>query len=813
MQPPLKQRLSWRPVTLSAEGLENRRTVMARAGAYLYAAGALLGLTVLVSGAAPGSDAVGILAVAVAAALIAAVLIAGWDRLPEWSFHLLLALGTLMIAAANLFLGPFDAALLYLWTVLYACYFFSSVAAAAQVVLVAVCISAGVVADGGEPAAGGRAGLTLATLVIAGIVLRLLRRRVASLIDRLAEAARTDPLTGLVNRREFSARFDVELARSQRNGRPLSLVIGDLDAFKAINDRYGHEGGDRALEQASAALELSGRTCDTVARIGGEEFALLLPDTDSRGAYSVAERLRRAVHEAGGREHFELAISFGVATAPGHGADVERLLRNADRAMYTAKELGGDRTIVHDSQAAALATARATVPGELITPPERRRATLADDAGEEREQIVELLGREDGITPVYQPIVALTTGHVAGYEALARFSDIPRRPPPAWFGQAHRVGLGPALEAMAIRVALASPGRPAGTFLTLNISPSALSSPEVQEVLPRDLDGLVLEVTEQEIVSDDHVLQAELATLRRRGARIAIDDAGSAYAGLQQVMRLQPDLLKLDRALVEGIHARADKAALVESFVRFGLRTGATVCAEGIEHLDDLAVLADLDVQYGQGFALARPAAPWAVPESTISETLLRWSLESQSAGLGPFDLNDSSDRRLEHLSARISNVASVADLNGLTSLIADELRADDVAFSLWRPDEGLLYTIGDHRWAPTGESFRVADYPMTEQVLNALVPLQVLASDPTCDPAEIALLDSLGGFRSLLMVPVVFRGSCLGMMEAYSRTDRPWSRTVINHARIVSNQLGAVLANLTDVPGARSSTGLPHVG
>src|SRR5439155_24712678 len=169
---------------------------------------------------------------------------------------------------------------------------------------------------------------------------------------------------------------------------------------------------------------------------------------------------------------------------------------------------------------------------------------LPDD---ERREVADLLQRDQSVQAVFQPMVALATGHVVGYEALARFPRLGDRNPDVWFAQAHRGGLGPELEVASIRAALAQPGRPAGTLLALNVSPSTLASSVIQTALPEDLNGLVLELTEHELISDEEGLLAQLAAMRARGALIAVDDAGSAYAGLQQVMRLQPDISKLDR--------------------------------------------------------------------------------------------------------------------------------------------------------------------------------------------------------------------------------------------------------------------------
>src|SRR5204862_8174028 len=164
----------------------------------------------------------------------------------------------------------------------------------------------------------------------------------------------------------------------------------------------------------------------------------------------------------------------------------------------------------------------------------------------DRHEVVAIMQDPDGITPVFQPLVALATGRISGYEALTRFKQPPKRFPEQWFNLAARVGLGGALEAHAIKKALDVPNRPPGTYLSLNLSPSTLRTPEVQGVLPYDLTGLVIEITEHELAADDASLAADLAELRARGARVAVDDAGAGYAGLRQPMRVAPDLIKVD---------------------------------------------------------------------------------------------------------------------------------------------------------------------------------------------------------------------------------------------------------------------------
>jgi diguanylate cyclase (GGDEF)-like protein/putative nucleotidyltransferase with HDIG domain len=190
-------------------------------------------------------------------------------------------------------------------------------------------------------------------LVLAGLVLHQ-RRRIAAMRARIADSNRTDPLTGLYNRRAFEELLALELERATRAGRPISVIVGDVDNFRAVNERHGHAAGDTALQAiAQNALKWK-RRIDLAARIGGEEFALLLPETDERGAFIVAERLRRATHRSFVEATPGVTFSFGVATAPAHATDGVGLLRAADSATAAAKDLGGDRTIIYSDEVARM---------------------------------------------------------------------------------------------------------------------------------------------------------------------------------------------------------------------------------------------------------------------------------------------------------------------------------------------------------------------------------------------------------------------------------------------------------------------------
>jgi diguanylate cyclase (GGDEF)-like protein/putative nucleotidyltransferase with HDIG domain len=192
--------------------------------------------------------------------------------------------------------------------------------------------------------------------VVAGAFIVLLRERVGRLVGQLSEAATTDPLTGLLNRRGFHRAVEAELGRAERTGEPFSLLIGDCDFFKSLNDSLGHMTGDKALMEVGQMVSRDRRRIDVVARIGGEEFGLVLPETDQNGAYLVAEGLRTCVAEMFAESPVPLTISFGVATFPAHATNHEELLRAADDALFAAKALGRDRTVLHSPEIRGILT-------------------------------------------------------------------------------------------------------------------------------------------------------------------------------------------------------------------------------------------------------------------------------------------------------------------------------------------------------------------------------------------------------------------------------------------------------------------------
>jgi diguanylate cyclase (GGDEF)-like protein/PAS domain S-box-containing protein len=569
--------------------------------------------------------------------------------------------------------------------------------------------------------------------------------------EQLRHRAFHDALTGLANRALFYDRIEHAVSRGARADAQVAVLFVDLDDFKAANDARGHAEGDRLLQEVARRLTACLRSADTAARLGGDEFGVLLEGiTDAATVTATAARMLEALAQPIELAAGPVAVSasIGIAISTHHDRGVEEFLRKADLAMYEAKRNGKRRAELYHPDL------------ERLDAPDGPRGQWFARNDEHRAEIDDVLADPDGITMVFQPIIDLRTGRIAGYESLSRFNREPRRGPDVWFAQAHRCGLGYALEARAIATALATPGRPNGTYLTFNLSPSSLLSDEILRVLPDRLDGLVVEITENELVSGDPAITHALDDLRARGARLAVDDTGAGYAGLAHVMRLRPDIIKLDRALITGVDSDPAKAPLISSFVRYARDIDATVCAEGVETLQELECLADLDVAYGQGYGIARPSAPWSAVAPEATAACLQ-SFKTTLADAHDTPSRADHDRRLEVLARRLATITTGAELEACLLPVARELQADEVR--LVGPN------AGDHG------------------------ATQLLADDPDADPETTAALRA-EGFASRLTLPISHGGEIVGHLEAYAHDQRPWSRFQVGRARLICYQLGPLL-------------------
>lgn len=341
-------RLAWRG--LEPGGVREDRATMARTFAYLFGTGATLVLISLLLPHSPDRDTTGLLLASVAAYLVAIGFLAGFERLPLWVYEASPLAGTALVSLAVYFGGSQAAtayAMYYFWVALAACYFLRPPIAMGHLVIASLAYGLVLLIGPGHVVLPGLTwAVVTGTLMIVGILMTTLRGQVERLVRQLAAAARTDSLTQLANRRELEDRFTAELERSTRTARPLSMLVLDLDWFKEYNDRFGHSAGDRALVMLAQALKRATRTSDVVARLGGEEFGVLAPETDETEGFLLAERLRAEVRQAFARETEKMTISCGVASFPIHGITSGELLHAADRALYEAKESGRDRSVV-----------------------------------------------------------------------------------------------------------------------------------------------------------------------------------------------------------------------------------------------------------------------------------------------------------------------------------------------------------------------------------------------------------------------------------------------------------------------------------
>jgi EAL domain-containing protein (putative c-di-GMP-specific phosphodiesterase class I) len=398
-----------------------------------------------------------------------------------------------------------------------------------------------------------------------------------------------------------------------------------------------------------------------------------------------------------------------------------------------------------------------------------------------------------GAQVVFQPIVSVATGSLLAVEALTRMASPGAAEPQEVFREARDAGFGLELEAMCVRAALAQRATlPSGTMVAVNMSPDGLREFASAPFWPADLTGVIVEITEQDAPDLDEV-ELALARLRERGAALAIDDVGSGYAGLLRIAALQPDYVKVDRQIVSGPADQSARIAVVEALVAFSHRLGATVIAEGVEGVDDLALLAELDVDYAQGYAIGRPAWP---PQPVCEEVVRACRTARQRVLSGPTTAGLAA-ARTKDIYAVTAALRKADDESGLTAAIAgaaNELGVT-VGISVIGVDDSFREIAASGR-SVDPRPYLLADFPESVKALRTGRTLEVHVGDPTGDPAEQALLDSFNQ-ASLLLVPIVVDGEPLGLVEFTSRTHRRWSSSYIAYAQGLASHLGPVLSRL----------------
>jgi diguanylate cyclase (GGDEF)-like protein len=443
---------------------------------------------------------------------------------------------------------------------------------------------------------------------IANILSTALRRRAAE--ERLAVLAQFDPLTGLPNRALFRDRLEQALAQAVRNRWQVGLLFIDLDRFKWVNDSLGHATGDELLNAVGKRLHACLRAGDTVARLGGDEFAVVLPDLDSpEAAGVVAEKMLEALKApfAIAEQEMFAGASIGITVFPPDAADAEAMLRNADAAMYRAKEAGRGRY-------------------EFFTPAMNtealRKLALEKD-------LRQALARSE-FELHYQPKAEVESGRITGVEALLRW----RRADgalvsPAEFipvledtGLIAEVGDWVIGEACRQHDAWRRAGLD-GMCVAVNVSARQFQGGRLLDSVRRALaqnecpaQCLELELTESLVMHDVDVTIETLQALREMGVRIAVDDFGTGYSSLAYLKKLPIDVVKIDRSFVKGVNDDANDAAIASAIIAMARSLGYRVVAEGVETPLQRQVLEALGCHEMQGWLLGRPmpaaeAARW----------------------------------------------------------------------------------------------------------------------------------------------------------------------------------------------------------
>ena len=420
--------------------------------------------------------------------------------------------------------------------------------------------------------------------------------------EHFRHQAHFDMLTQLPNRMLLADRFKVAAERARRYGLSMALIYVDLDNFKQLNDSLGHAAGDEALETVAARLLDCVRQSDTVARIGGDEFAIFLAEVERADdaevvAHKVVAALARPM-TLGGREAFVTA-SLGVASYPVDGETLDRLMQHADTAMCQVKAAGGNAARFFSTRMESGILARYSLETEL-------RHALANDE----------------LEVYFQPQFSLASGRVAGVEALVRWHH-PREGlvgPDRFIPFAEESGLilsiGAWVLETACRAALALRAEVATDFyLSVNLSPRQVRESYLSENLDRVLDdlgfppqALILELTESVLLGQGEDTLAALAEFRRRGVRLALDDFGKGYSSLSYLKRFPVDVLKLDRSFIDDVVEVPAASALVDAMVMMGHAMGMSIVTEGVESAAQLAHLAAHGVDAVQGHYCAAPS-------------------------------------------------------------------------------------------------------------------------------------------------------------------------------------------------------------
>jgi diguanylate cyclase (GGDEF)-like protein len=438
------------------------------------------------------------------------------------------------------------------------------------------------------------------------------RQELSELYGRARHEALIDGLTGLGNHRAFQDELVRQLDFATRHAKSVALLLVDVDDLKRVNDTHGHDRGDRLLEAVGQVIAGVLRRSDRAFRVGGDEFAILLPQSDIETGVAVGRRiLAAALNGSGGGHGVEgFSLSIGVSSYPLPSVESHLLYRHADVALYWCKRHGRTAVIAFDAGRHGGASE------------DRSVAELSDAVG----TVLALRA----LRPVYQPIFSMETGEVVGYEGLVRpTEEAPFAEAGSLFAAAEAADRTVELDLACLEVVAAGIDLPTqDTYVSVNLSPRTLESTdfhpgELKAIFRRHgipPDRLVLELTERERVEDLDQLRKNVAACRRAGMRLAADDVGAGNAGLRLLSEVQFDIVKIDLSLVQGGSLHDPSHGVLRALRELATQWKASIVAEGVETAAQLAVIRELGISAGQGYLLGRPGSDMRVAAIDLAE-------------------------------------------------------------------------------------------------------------------------------------------------------------------------------------------------